>query len=167
VGGADPAFESWAVAARPELQPARYDDEVAASLVEQVQEEYVARYGGRDGAPVDPDEFSPPRGLFLVALLDGTAVGCGGWRDLGDGRIEIKRMFTAPAVRGCGIARALLAELERSAAAAGHSRVVLETGLAQPEAMRLYASAGYDPIDGFGHYAGEPQSRAFAKDLLG
>lgn len=165
MGGVDPAFGRRPVPARLELHPARYDDEVAADLVEQVQEEYVLRYGGRDGAPVDPGEFSPPHGLFLVVVLDGTAVGCGGWRDLGDGRIEIKRMFTAPAVRGRGIARVLLAELERTAAAAGHSRVVLETGLAQPEAMELYASAGYDPIDGFGHYAGEPLSRAFAKDL--
>jgi GNAT superfamily N-acetyltransferase len=150
-----------------EFHPARYDDEVAAGLVEQVQEEYVLRYGGRDDTPVDPGEFAPPRGLFLVVTLDGTPVGCGGWRDLGDGRAEIKRMFTAPAARGRGIARALLSELERTAAAAGHSRVVLETGLPQPEAMRLYASAGYDPIDGFGFYAGEPLTRAFAKDLPG
>jgi GNAT superfamily N-acetyltransferase len=148
-----------------QLRPAAYDDEVAADLVEQVQQEYVARYGGRDDAPVDPGEFSPPRGLFLVAVLDGTAVGCGGWRDLGDGRAEIKRMFTTPAARGRGVARALLAELERTAAAAGHGRVVLETGLAQPEAMRLYAAAGYDPIEGFGHYAGRPLSRAFGKRL--
>jgi GNAT superfamily N-acetyltransferase len=148
-----------------ELRPAAYDDVVAAGLVEQIQQEYVVRYGGRDDAPVDPGEFSPPRGLFLLALLDGTAVGCGGWRDLGDGRVEVKRMFTAPAARGRGVARALLAELERTAAAAGHTGVVLETGLAQPEAMTLYASAGYDPIDGFGHYAGRPLSRAFGKRL--
>ena len=45
--------------------------------------------------------------------------------------------------------------------------MVLETGLAQPEAMKLYASAGYDPIDGFGHYAGQPLSRAFTKDIGG
>lgn len=147
------------------IRPAAYDEEVAADLIEQVQQEYVVRYGGRDDAPVDPAEFSPPQGLFLVAVLDGTPVGCGGWRDLGDGRVEVKRMFTAPAARGRGVARALLAELERTAAAAGHARVVLETGLAQPEAMTLYGSAGYDPIDGFGHYAGRPLSRAFGKDL--
>ena len=148
-----------------EFRRVGYDDEVAAGLIEQVQQEYVVRYGGRDTAPVDPGEFTPPLGLFLVVLLDGTPVGCGGWRDLGDGRVEVKRMFTAPSARGRGVARALLAELERTAAAAGHTRVVLETGLAQPEAMTLYASAGYDPIDGFGHYAGRPLSRAFGKDL--
>ena len=148
-----------------EFRAVPYDGELAAGLIEQVQQEYVVRYGGRDDAPVDPAEFSPPRGLFLVAVLDGGPVGCGGWRDLGDGRVEVKRMFTAPAARGRGVARALLAELERTAAAAGHGRVVLETGLAQPEAMTLYGSAGYNPIDGFGHYAGRPLSRAFGKDL--
>lgn len=159
------AVEVTARPARLEFRPAAYDDEVAAGLIEQVQEEYVVRYGGPDTAPVDPHEFSPPHGLFLVAMLDGTAVGCGGWRALGGGRAEVKRMFTAPAARGRGIARALLAELERTAAAAGHSRLLLETGLAQPEAMKLYLSAGYDPIDGFGHYAGGPLSRAFAKEV--
>ena len=150
-----------------EFRPAAYDDEDAAALIELVQQEYVVRYGGRDDAPVDPADFTPPHGLFLVAVLAGVPVGCGGWRDLGDGRVEVKRMFTAPAARGRGGARALLAELERTAAAAGHARVVLETGLAQPEAMRLYGSAGYDPLDGFGHYAGQPLSRAFGKDLGG
>ena len=150
-----------------EFRPAGYDDAAAAALIELVQQEYVVRYGGRDDAPVDPAEFRPPHGLFLVAVLDGAPVGCGGWRDLGDGRVEVKRMFTAPVARGRGVARALLAELERTAAAAGHVRVVLETGLAQPEAMKLYASAGYGPIDGFGHYAGQPLSRAFTKDLDG
>jgi GNAT superfamily N-acetyltransferase len=154
-----------ALAVSLEIRPAAYEDVVAAELIELVQQEYVVRYGGRDDAPVDPAEFSPPLGLFLVAVLDGVPVGCGGWRDLGDGRVEVKRMFTAPAARGRGVARALLAELERTAAAAGHDRVVLETGLAQPEAMTLYASAGYDPLDGFGHYAGQPLSRSFGKDL--
>lgn len=148
-----------------ELRRVRYDDPVALAMVEQVQDEYVVRYGGRDDTPVDPAEFAPPRGLFVVACLDGTPVGCGGWRDLGDGRAEVKRMFTSPAARGRGVARALLAELERTAAAAGHRTVVLETGLRQPEAMELYVSAGYGPIEGFGHYAGQPLSRAFAKHL--
>lgn len=148
-----------------EIRAAAYDDEVAADLIEQVQQEYVVRYGGRDDAPVDPAEFRPPRGVFLVAVLDGVPVGCGGWRGLGDGRVEIKRMYTAPAARGRGVARAVLAELERTAAAAGHARVLLETGLGQPEAMTLYGSAGYDPIDGFGHHAGRPLSRAFGKDI--
>jgi GNAT superfamily N-acetyltransferase len=144
---------------------ARLDDPVVKDLIELIQGEYVVRYGGPDDAPIDAEEFAPPRGLFLLATIDGEPAGCGGWRDLGDGRAEIKRMFTVAAFRNRGVARAVLAELERTAAAAGIREMVLETGAVQPEAIALYQSTGYDPIDGFGYYAGAPLSRAFGKRL--
>ena len=146
-----------------EVTPVRPDEPDALTLIELVQGEYVLRYGGRDEAPIDVAEFLPPEGLFLVARLDGAAAGCGGWRDLGDGRAEIKRMFTAAEHRNRGVARAVLAELEHTAAAAGIKELVLETGTVQPEAIALYESSGYQPIDGFGYYAGRPLSRSFGK----
>jgi GNAT superfamily N-acetyltransferase len=145
------------------VEPARLDDPAALELIELVQGEYVVRYGGRDEAPIDVAEFLPPKGLFLVARLDGVPAACGGWRALGDGRAEIKRMFTASAYRNRGLARAVLAELERTAAAAGIEEIVLETGSVQPEAIALYESSGYRPVEGFGFYAGRPLSRSFAK----
>jgi GNAT superfamily N-acetyltransferase len=145
------------------VAPARLDDPASAELIEQVQGEYVIRYGGRDDAPIDVAEFLPPKGLFLVAAIDGVPVGCGGWRNLGDGRAEIKRMFTAAGHRNRGVARAVLAELERTAAAAGIEELVLETGTVQPEAIALYESSGYRPIEGFGYYTGRPLSRSFGK----
>jgi GNAT superfamily N-acetyltransferase len=144
---------------------ARLDDPVVKDLIELIQGEYVVRYGGRDDAPIDAEEFAPPRGLFLLATVAGEPAGCGGWRDLGAGRAEVKRMFTVAAFRNRGVARAVLAELERTAAAAGIREMVLETGSVQPEAIALYGSTGYDPIDGFGYYAGAPLSRAFGKRL--
>jgi len=148
---------------RVEVAPARLDEPDARTLIELVQGEYVIRYGGRDEAPIDVAEFEPPDGLFLVARVEGAAAGCGGWRALGDGRAEIKRMFTASEHRNRGVALALLAELERTAAAAGIEELVLETGTVQPEAIALYQSSGYLPIEGFGYYAGRPLSRSFAK----
>jgi GNAT superfamily N-acetyltransferase len=150
------------------LRAVPYTDPVVQDLVELVQQEYVRRYGGRDDTPVDPAQFAPPQGLFVVAWLAGDPVGCGGWRRLPQrGRVEIKRMYVLPAARGRGVARAILAELERTAAAAGAAEVVLETGTEQPEAMQLYLSSGYDPVTGYGHYAGRPRSRAFGKALGG
>jgi GNAT superfamily N-acetyltransferase len=146
-----------------EVTPIRLDEPDALTLIELVQGEYVLRYGGRDEAPIDVAEFLPPEGLFLVARLDGAAAGCGGWRNLGDGRAEIKRMFTAAEHRNRGVARAVLAELEHTAAAAGIEELVLETGTVQPEAIALYESSGYQPVDGFGYYAGRPLSRSFGK----
>jgi GNAT superfamily N-acetyltransferase len=141
-----------------------YDDPVAAELVEEVQQEYVVRYGGRDGTPVDPTEFAPPEGLFLVGFLADAGVACGGWRSHGSDA-ELKRMYVRHSARGRGVARAMLAELERTALAAGHQRMILETGQRQPEAIALYRSAGYTDVTAFGYYADTPLSIHLGKQL--
>lgn len=144
----------------------------ALALVARVQQEYVERYGSPDESPVDPAVFDLPEGLFLVGYDDaGAPVATGAWRRSavralgGADAVEVKRMFVVPECRGRGFARAMLAELERTAVAAGHDLVVLETGLRQPEAIELYRSAGYQEIDGFGFYKDAPLSRCFAKLL--
>jgi GNAT superfamily N-acetyltransferase len=148
-----------------ELRAVGYDDPVARTLVGRVQQEYVARYGGPDEAPVDPAEFRPPAGLFLVAEVDGVPAGCGAWRVHADGVVEAKRVYVEPAFRRRGLAQALMAELERSAAAAGHRAVVLNTGDRQPEALALYAVLGYTPVAGYGVYADAPGAVFLGKGL--
>lgn len=154
-----------------QVRPVPYGHPDAALLVEQVQAEYVARYGGPDEAPVEPDMFEPPAGLFVVGYDAGVPVATGAWRRSGSGALgttataEIKRMYVVPAERGRGHARRVLAHLEETAAVAGYEALVLETGLRQPEAIGLYTSAGYQPIAGFGHYCGHELSRCFAKRL--
>ena len=142
-------------------------DPVAQHLIERVQQEYVVRYGGRDAAVVDPAEFSPPDGLFLVAEVDGVPAGCGGWRVHAPGVAEVKRMYVEPAFRRHGIARRLLAALEAAAAAAGHRHLLLNSGGRQPEALALYARAGYTPVPGYGVYAESPDAVFLGKDLIG
>ena len=151
------------------LRAVGYADPVAQLLIEQVQQEYVVRYGGRDVAVVDPAEFSPPLGLFLVAEVDGVPAGCGGWRvhDRGPGgsSVELKRMYVGAAFRRRGLAALLLSELERTAAAAGHRRLVLNSGDRQPEALALYERAGYTPVLGYGVYADSPEAVFLGKEL--
>jgi GNAT superfamily N-acetyltransferase len=142
-----------------------FDSPLAQSLIDEVQQEYVVRYGGPDQTAVDSGQFAPPYGAFLVATIDGEAIGCAGLRRHGADVVEIKRMFVRSTHRRQGHARGLLLALEDRARANGYRKVVLETGLAQPEAIALYASAGYLPIAGFGFYKDEPLSRSFAKDL--
>lgn len=158
---------------------AAYDDPESVRFVDAVQAFYVERYGGADRTPVDPAEFAPPRGMFLLGSLPGTGpVCCGGWRRhhaatiadrdravLRPGDAEIKRMWVDPAHRRRGLASAVLAELERTAAAAGCGRTVLETGTAQPEALAFYRDAGYVEMPGFGVYRDEPASICFAREL--
>ncbi|WP_156754123.1 GNAT family N-acetyltransferase [Actinokineospora pegani] len=147
------------------LEHLSYDHPDSARLIAEVRREYVVRYGGVDLTPVDPAQFAPPRGLFLVAYLDGAPVATGGWRARGGHEAEIKRMYVSPAARGRGLARAVLAELERTAAAAARHTLVLETGTKQPEAIALYESAGYVPVESFGYYADEPESVYLGKNL--
>lgn len=157
-----------------------YDHADSRRLVDEVQEEYVERYGGPDETPVDPDEFTEPNGLFIVGYLDGEPVATGAWRrptpeHLGpnwathdhaaEPLAEIKRMYVTKSQRGHGYARQMLAELERTARQAGVVTLILETGAMQPEAIALYTSSGYTPVAGFGHYCAHELSRHFGKRL--
>ena len=147
------------------LRALPYDDPLAQYLVEAVQQEYVRRYGGRDAAVVDPAEFLPPQGAFLVAEVDGVPAGCGAWRALPSGEAEIKRVYVEPAFRRQGVARLVVAALEEGAAAAGHAEIVLNTGREQPEALTLYAELGYRPVTGYGVYACSPSAVFLGKPL--
>jgi GNAT superfamily N-acetyltransferase len=147
------------------LRPLPYDHPVAHDLVEQVQEEYVQRYGGRDAAVVDAAEFLPPLGIFLVAEIGGEPAGCGAWRVVSPGVAEIKRVYVVPRFRRRGLAQAIVGALEDGAALAGHGRVVLNTGNEQPEALALYADLGYGRIEGYGIYACSPGAVFLGKDL--
>lgn len=147
------------------LRPLPYDHPVAHDLVEQVQEEYVRRYGGRDAAVVDAADFVPPLGIFLVAEIEGVPAGCGAWRVLSPGVVEIKRVYVGPRFRRRGLAQVIVAALEGGAARAGHASVVLNTGQEQPEALALYADLGYGPIEGYGTYACSPRAVFLGKDL--
>jgi GNAT superfamily N-acetyltransferase len=148
-----------------------YDHPDAQRLIAEVQQEYVRRYGGEDATPTDGNEFAAPRGTFIVGYLGAVAVACGGWRphepgpEFADGDAELKRMYVVPAARGRGLARLLLAELESRAIAAGRRRLVLETGIRQPEAIGLYQSCGYREIVRFGVHRCHPASRCFGKVL--
>jgi GNAT superfamily N-acetyltransferase len=148
-----------------QLRALPYRDPVARELVDRVQQEYVERYGGPDAAVVDPTEFEPPAGLFLVAEVDGEPVGCGAWRVLVPGVAEVKRLYVAPVHRRRGVAQVVMDALERSVARAGHRSVVLNTGRRQPEALAFYERAGYSPVTGYGIYADAPDAVFLGKEL--
>jgi GNAT superfamily N-acetyltransferase len=155
-----------------EIRTVRYDHPDAVALTERVQQEYVQRYGEPDLTPMDPAQFDPPGGLFLVCYLDGEPVATGGWRAQdgspeghADGDAELKRMYVVPEARGRGLARRVLAELEASASAVGRLRMVLETGELQPEAISLYTSCGYTPVTKFGVYRDSPLSVHLGRSL--
>jgi len=144
--------------------------EVGAALVGAQWRELLVRYGVNDSHPDAIDDLSvehlaPPGGGFLVGWIDDTPIACGGVRRHDDHTGEVKRMYVAPDHRGRGHSRTLLRALEDRARELGYTRLVLETGTAQPEAMALYASEGYERIPGYGFYGDAPHVRCYAKDL--
>ena len=72
-------------------------------------------------------------------------------------------MFAAPEARGRGVGHAVLRELEARAQALGVGRLVLETGIHQHDAIRLYERAGYERTSCWGDYAGSATSVCYHK----
>jgi ribosomal protein S18 acetylase RimI-like enzyme len=95
------------------------------------------------------EEMRPPAGVFMLASLQGTPIGCGAIRVHRRGPADIKRMWVDGSARGLGIGRRLLRELEIYAAARGVATVRLETNETLTEAISLYRSAGYAEVAPF------------------
>lgn len=83
------------------------------------------------------------KGCFLVAKGEGKLVAMGAYRNLGEGRAEIKRMRTAPALQGQGLGALLLEELLKRAKEAGYEEIILETSEKQTAARKLYSRFGF------------------------
>ncbi|HKS49291.1 MAG TPA: GNAT family N-acetyltransferase [Amycolatopsis sp.] len=143
----------------------RWDDFDGAKPRAEQRAELDARYGCDDHEPgVSPS--AEDIAVFLVARdRKGRAVGCDALRLLGAGSAEIKRMYVVPDARGTGVAVAVLRELEFQARQRGLRTVKLETGPAQPDAIRFYEREGCLPIENFGPYRGQPLSRCYARTL--
>jgi GNAT superfamily N-acetyltransferase len=110
-------------------------------------------------------QVAPGAGQFVVAWLDGVPVGCGAFRMIGDGTAEIKRMYVQPSARGHKIGAAVLHELETRAAAAGATRLALETAPRLTEAVTLYTRAGFSPCACWGAYADTAHNMCLDKPI--
>jgi ribosomal protein S18 acetylase RimI-like enzyme len=115
------------------------------------------------GISAEPHELRAPAGMLLLAYLGGEPVGCGALKHHRDAPSEIKRMWIADAVRGLGIGRRLLDELEARASEQGARTVRLETNRTLTEAIAMYRKAGYVQVPAFND---EPFAHHwFQKDL--
>ena len=120
-------------------------------------EQYFEEIGRRFDAGFDParssvpdaGEMAPPTGLFLVAHLRGAPVGCGGLLFNEDEPADIKRTWVAPAIRGLGLGKRLLRELEGRARDSGATATRLDTNRNLVEAIAMYRSSGYEEVPRF------------------
>jgi GNAT superfamily N-acetyltransferase len=102
----------------------------------------------------------------VVAYLNNVPVGCGALKDYKNKTAEVKRMYVLPEYRSKGFGGIILKELEAWAAELKYSILILETGKAQPEAIRLYEKSGYTLIPNYGQYEGVDNSVCMKKSIL-
>lgn len=152
-----------------EIAPEAITSLVASALIMALNAELSARYPQRGTIHfrLGLDELAPGAGVFLVARRLGRPVGCGAlWRirdfalmhQLGLRVGELKRMYVVPDARRQAIGRALLDRLEAEARALGLTRLVLETGTRQGEALALFRRAGFTEILAYGEYVASPET---------
>ncbi len=131
---ADDVIELFELVNR-QLAPPRLRERFEAYIASSIEEEIgrVAAYYGERG------------GSFWVARLggDGRLAGMYGLETTGPGRMELRRMYVAPDLRGQGIARKMLAHAEDRCRADGAESLELSTSELQPAALSLYRRAGY------------------------
>ena len=150
-----------------EIRSEDLDSPAAQLLIAALNAELRARYPeeGVNYFQLNADEVRAGRGAFLVVYADGQAIGCGAVRRIHSDACEIKRMYVQPDMRGHGIARLVLERLEEEAKKLGASRLLLETGTRQPEAIALYTTAGFSPTAAYGEYTSSPLNAFFEKRL--
>jgi putative acetyltransferase len=99
----------------------------------------------------------------VLGYLQDVVVACGAIKEYDSSTMEIKRMFVPLAFRGNSYASLILTELENWARELGYKKCILETGLKQPEAIRLYEKNTFIRIPNYGQYAGIENSVCFEK----
>jgi GNAT superfamily N-acetyltransferase len=150
-----------------QIETAELSSPQVQALILALNAELRGRYPelGANHFRLDAEEVSSGRGALFVAHLDGRPVGCGAVRRISDREAEVKRMYTVPQARGKGVGRAILSVIEDEARRLGVRRIVLETGVRQPEALALYRRMGFVEIPLFGEYIGSSTSVCLAKEL--
>ena len=101
----------------------------------------------------------------IVVYQNNIAISCGAIKALDNEAVEVKRMYTLQQYRGKGIASQVLLALENWAKKLNFQITRLETGIRQPDAIRLYQKNGYQVIKNYGQYAGVENSKCFEKSL--
>ncbi len=129
----------------------------------ELAERFESGFDPARSIPAEDAELTPPAGLLLVATLDGEPVGCGALKLHPGAAAEIKRMWISPAVRGRGLGRLMLTELEDRARAAGARMTRLETNGALTEAIALYRASGYREVPAFNE---EPYAHHWFEKVL-
>jgi len=137
----------------------------ARRLIEDLDSYLNSLYPAESNHLLSVEALQQPNVTFLIARLNGIPVGCGAFVNHDNKYAEIKRMFVSPDLRGLGIGRRIMDELETRARLDGLTISRLETGVSQPAALKLYTHCGYLRCGPFPPYLNDPQSVFMEKKL--
>lgn len=140
------------------------DNEDFVKLVRLLDKELSIRDGNEHGFYAQFNKLDAIKHAVVIYQND-VAIGCGAFKEYNSPTAEIKRMYVLEDYRGKGLAVEILAELEKWALETGYRKAILETGLKQPEAIRLYQKCGYLQIPNYGQYVGVENSVCMEKSL--
>jgi putative acetyltransferase len=89
-------------------------------------------------------------GEFWVIEHQNQVVGTGAYYPIerGEGAVEIRKMYLLPQVRGFGLGKYLLQQLEETIVSRGFKQIWIETASVLVEAVKLYERSGYKPAIG-------------------
>ena len=90
--------------------------------------------------------YIDPGGRILIAELDGRVVGCVALVPDGTGACQLSKMAIAPALRGQGAGRRLLAAAIAEAREMGARSVYLGSSRKLANAFHLYEDAGFEHV---------------------
>jgi len=161
--------ERWLTAGLVQFDVVDPDSDAARFCLDayfaELQDRFETGFDPATSLPADGHHLRLPRGLFVLATLRSEPVGCGAMKFTEGEPAYLKRMWVSEAVRGLGVGRRLLAELEARAADHGAPGTRLETNKTLVEAIALYRSAGYVETEPFNdepyahHWFVKPPSR--------
>lgn len=89
---------------------------------------YYARHGGR---------------FLIIRDFQGNVVGTGAYKKVDGTRVELRRLYLDPILRGKGVAKLLILELIAEARSLGFSVMELKTASTCTEAIQLYRKLGF------------------------
>jgi GNAT superfamily N-acetyltransferase len=146
------------------LKRTNSDDADFQNLVRELDKELAIRDGDEHSFYAQFNKIDAIK-YVVVAYENDEAIGCGAIKSFDENSMEVKRMFVPVNARSKGIATLVLKELEAWAMELNYKKCVLETGLKQPEAIRLYEKNGYVKIPNYGQYVGVDNSICFEKQI--
>lgn len=139
---------------------------ILSELIAELDNDLLERYGDAVIHGIDLGKADDTGVVFVIGTYGKQAVCCGALRPFSEYQVELKRMYVRKSFRGKGFSKRIYFFLEDMARAKGFKQIILETGEVQYEAVGLYKSLGFTPVEKFGEYISDPNSLCFAKGIM-